>query len=553
MSGSCAKTACSGRAPTKMPSRHAAHVPRPLRHRRRTRAVPPGRIPAAPPRFPTTNYPYFLTTGRVLAQYQSGTQTRRVKELAKAEPEAFVEIHPDTAAGLGIAAGDRIRLTTRRGRAVMKARLTRDIRLDTVFAPFHWGGGGSANALTNPALDPISRIPEFKVCAVRVEKVAAAGAARSLAASLASEGPMANLKLVVVGNGMAGARAVEEVLARGGERFDIVMFGAEPYGNYNRILLSSILSGAQDPSDIFIHPLEWYERQQRQAACRRGRDRDRPRGQGRGFRERHLRTLRQAPDRDRQPRLHPADGGREFGGRHDQAGGIRLPHHRRLRCHHSKAKQSRCAAVIGGGLLGLEAARGLLNHGCEVHVVHLRRAPHGDAARSDRRRDPEIDHGSDGRQGSSRQAHQRGARRGRRSPGSPSRTAPRSTATWSSSPPASVPMLKSGRAAGSRSSAPSWSTITCARSTIPTSTPSANARSIAAASTAWWRRCGSRPRCSPSTSPAAIRTPPITAPSSPPSSRSWAWSSRPWASPSPPRSATRSSSSPSRRRAPTRS
>jgi assimilatory nitrate reductase catalytic subunit len=140
-------------------------------------------LPAA--ELPDTQFPYFLTTGRVLAHYQSGTQTRRVKELAAAEPEPWAEIHPDTAVTLGIAAGDRIRLVTRRGRAVMKARLTRDIRLDTVFAPFHWGGGGSANALTNPALDPVSRIPEFKVCAVRVEKVGATGAARKpLAASI---------------------------------------------------------------------------------------------------------------------------------------------------------------------------------------------------------------------------------------------------------------------------------------------------------------------------------------------------------------------------------
>ena len=71
---------------------------------------------------------------------------------------------------------------------------------------------------------------------------------------------MTKTKLVVVGNGMAGARAVEEVILRDGERFDIVMFGAEPYGNYNRILLSSLLSGAQEASEIFIHPLEWYER-----------------------------------------------------------------------------------------------------------------------------------------------------------------------------------------------------------------------------------------------------------------------------------------------------
>ncbi len=122
---------------------------------------------------PDSEYPYFLTTGRVLAQYQSGTQTRRVKELVSAEPYPFVEIHPDTARSLGIASGDNVRLITRRGRAVMKARLSRDTRFDTLFAPFHWGGAASANALTNAALDPVSRIPEFKVCAVRVEKIAA--------------------------------------------------------------------------------------------------------------------------------------------------------------------------------------------------------------------------------------------------------------------------------------------------------------------------------------------------------------------------------------------
>jgi assimilatory nitrate reductase catalytic subunit len=143
----------------------------------RARFHPIEYLPSA--ELPDADYPYYLTTGRVLAQYQSGTQTRRIKELAKAEPEAFAEIHPDTAGSLGIAAGDKVRLTTRRGRAVMKARLTRDIRLDTVFAPFHWGGGACANSLTNPAFDPVSRIPEFKVCAVRVEKIAAPVAARA--------------------------------------------------------------------------------------------------------------------------------------------------------------------------------------------------------------------------------------------------------------------------------------------------------------------------------------------------------------------------------------
>jgi NADPH-dependent 2,4-dienoyl-CoA reductase/sulfur reductase-like enzyme len=70
---------------------------------------------------------------------------------------------------------------------------------------------------------------------------------------------MGKRKLVVIGNGMAGARAVEEVLARGGaDMFDITMFGDERYGNYNRILLSNILSGIQDTSEIFLNPLDWY-------------------------------------------------------------------------------------------------------------------------------------------------------------------------------------------------------------------------------------------------------------------------------------------------------
>lgn len=67
-------------------------------------------------------------------------------------------------------------------------------------------------------------------------------------------------RLVVVGNGMAGARLVEEILARNGsDLFEIVMFGDEPYGNYNRILLSSVLAGTHDSKDIFINPLSWYE------------------------------------------------------------------------------------------------------------------------------------------------------------------------------------------------------------------------------------------------------------------------------------------------------
>ena len=117
---------------------------------------------------PSEEYPLFLTTGRVLAQYQSGTQTRRTRALTDLANEPLAEMHPDTAAALGLSSGDRVRLETRRGTAVFAVKTTSSIRRDTVFVPFHWGGEQSANNLTNAALDPTSKMPEFKVCATRV-------------------------------------------------------------------------------------------------------------------------------------------------------------------------------------------------------------------------------------------------------------------------------------------------------------------------------------------------------------------------------------------------
>ncbi|MFI0810267.1 molybdopterin oxidoreductase family protein [Streptomyces echinatus] len=122
---------------------------------------------------PDAEYPLLLTTGRVVAQYQSGAQTRRVAELNAAAPGPFVELHPRLAARLGAADGDRVAVVSRRGRAVAPARITGAIRPDTVFMPFHWPGEGRANTLTNPALDPTSGMPEFKSCAVRVEVLGA--------------------------------------------------------------------------------------------------------------------------------------------------------------------------------------------------------------------------------------------------------------------------------------------------------------------------------------------------------------------------------------------
>ncbi len=126
-----------------------------------------------PAETPDSEYPYYLTTGRLLRQYQSGTQTRRVASLAESEPDAIVEMHTTLAAQIGTHAGDLVVLRTRRGRAVMRVRITDGIRSDTVFAPFHYGGRSAVNRLTNPALDPDSRMPEFKACAVAIDPIAA--------------------------------------------------------------------------------------------------------------------------------------------------------------------------------------------------------------------------------------------------------------------------------------------------------------------------------------------------------------------------------------------
>jgi assimilatory nitrate reductase catalytic subunit len=124
-------------------------------------------------------YPLYATTGRVLAHYQSGAQTRRVAELNRTVPEAFVEVHPDTAARCGLVDDGRALVTSRRGSMTAQVRLDATMRLDTVFVPFHFPGEGRANLFTHPALDPRSGMPEFKVSAVRLESLPELPEARS--------------------------------------------------------------------------------------------------------------------------------------------------------------------------------------------------------------------------------------------------------------------------------------------------------------------------------------------------------------------------------------
>ena len=123
---------------------------------------------------PDAAYPLYLTTGRLLAHYQTGEQTHRVPELQQLASEAFAEAHPTTAKRYSLSDGDLVTLSTRRGTSTIRLRITPAIREDTVFVPFHWGAEQSINRLTNAALDPISRMPEFKVCAVRLEQAGGA-------------------------------------------------------------------------------------------------------------------------------------------------------------------------------------------------------------------------------------------------------------------------------------------------------------------------------------------------------------------------------------------
>ena len=116
-------------------------------------------------------YPYWLTTGRIYTHYHTGTMTRNSPTLEREAPEGWMEIHPHDALQLGVRTGDRIRVASRRGSVEAAAYVTDDVSQGTVFMTFHYVES-NANVLTNPASDPIARIPEYKVCAVSLEKAA---------------------------------------------------------------------------------------------------------------------------------------------------------------------------------------------------------------------------------------------------------------------------------------------------------------------------------------------------------------------------------------------
>src|SRR5437764_599967 len=175
--------------------------------------------------------------------------------------------------------------------------------------------------------------------------------------------------LVVAGTGMAGAKVVEEVLAREPDRFNIRMFGAEPHGTYNRILLSTVLGGFTDPEQLWLNPLEWYE--SRRVFVHAGVKVESI--------DRVNRVVTGAGGKVVEPYdiLVLATGSRPFVPPLEGLGQQGVFVFRTLEdCEAIAGYAQNCdqAVVIGGGLLGLEAARGLLRHEVEVAVVEV--APH---------------------------------------------------------------------------------------------------------------------------------------------------------------------------------
>jgi len=319
---------------------------------------------AAPVDRPDESFPLLLTTGRLAGQWHTMTRTAKSPELAGSDTAPFVELHPADAARAGVRERDAVRLVSRRGIASMHVRIADTLPEGVVFAPFHWGalhlaaGETPLNEVVSPALDPVSRQAELKATAVRVEPLKSARPPSRRAVAVGG-------RTLVVGGGMAGLAVVEQLLAHGADGRALLIAGAEPSLPYDRIRLSAALAGEAHPAELVLRDASWFA--------------------GRGVELRsavHVTALGLADrcaelsdgslvEYDRvvlatgsQPALppiaglprsgvHPFRSLRDVARILDALGG------------------GRRAVVIGGGLLGLEAARGLQARGMQVTVVHL--------------------------------------------------------------------------------------------------------------------------------------------------------------------------------------
>ncbi|HVH20708.1 MAG TPA: nitrite reductase large subunit NirB [Myxococcota bacterium] len=361
--------------------------------------------------------PFALTTGRVRDHWHTLTKTGRVARLCGHSPVPELELSPGDAARLGIADGDRVRVSAPAGAFEMAARASDTLRDGTAFAPMHWsdttGGGALVNAALPALLDPHSRQPELKHVPVRIERVSAQAATADLApetrtlcvcrevsfgavrsaigggaASVAdvarrsgagtgcgscvpevrgmlrrARKSAARPRLVVVGNGMVGHRFVETLLEHGGaERFEVIVLGEEPRPAYDRVHLSDLFAG-RSAGELALASAEDYAAHG--VALRIG--------VRAASIEREARVLvTQDGERIAYDQLVLATGSSPFvppvPGT-EKRGVFVYRTIEDVEAIQAAARGAKKGIVIGGGLLGLEAAKALRDFGLETHVV----------------------------------------------------------------------------------------------------------------------------------------------------------------------------------------
>jgi len=325
-------------------------------------AATPHREPA---HRPCEDYPLVLMTGRIANQWHTMTRTAKSPELMAGDPAPFVELHPDDADAAGVVDGERVRLRSAHGHAVVRARLTDNVARGTAFAPFHWGalhvgaGDGAVNAIVPRSLDPTSLQAELKSTPVRVERLRA-----HVSEARRARGQAGARRLLVVGTGMAGMATVEALLEHQPDAWQVTMVGREPELPYNRMLLSRLVAGAADEADLRLRAPDWLAEWGIEIQA------------GRDVRALHLaRGVAELADGDELgfDRLVLATGSRPWAPALPGLGADGVYMFRTLQDARGileQATASRRAVVIGGGLLGLELARGLRAHDLAVTVVH---------------------------------------------------------------------------------------------------------------------------------------------------------------------------------------
>ncbi|HEV7774553.1 MAG TPA: molybdopterin-dependent oxidoreductase [Conexibacter sp.] len=330
---------------------------------------------AEPVDAPDEQFPLVLTTGRVAGQWHTMTRTGKSAALLAEEPEPFVELHAEDALEAGVADGAVVLVRSRRGVAHLRARVSDRVAPGVAFAPFHWGdlhlqpGHLPLNGIVSAALDPTSRQPELKATAVRVEALRSSGAtatraARSAPARAAPAGSAsAGTRLLVVGTGMAAMATVEAALAHD-PRLEVTMVGREPDPPYDRVSLSHLLAGRVGEAGLALKPSSWFAQHRvRLLAGREVRALDLDGRAATLDGEERIAFDKLVLATGSQPALPPLPG-------LDLRGVHAFRTLADVRAILTASERVRRAVVIGGGLLGIEAARGLRGRGLHVTLVH---------------------------------------------------------------------------------------------------------------------------------------------------------------------------------------